>query len=302
MVCIIDGSNYVNISYSIFIRMEQEKNGKDYVIKEEDLGFFWHLFIMKIKDFFTSYKELVFCFEGLNSTKWRKEVYPLYKENRAQRKEDPNYKFLPQIYKQTEEFLSLFHCKVMRVEDCEADDCIYALSEIYTKKGDQVLIASSDKDLVQIMNYFEGVTVYSPIKRVNQQKDENILLEKAICGDSSDNISGVHGVGPKTLEKMLSDKAVWNKKMTPENMQVYKTILKIVDLREYPKKYHDKIVDYFNTHDYNKFNPDGVENFYLKYGLLKCQSEWSELCGNIEMLLNGNAEISAEKELEDLLK
>src|SRR5574344_211216 len=302
MYCLVDASNVVNIAYSVFVRLEQKNNGPDYVVKEGDLGFFWHLFMHDVKDYFTSYSDLVFCFEGMNSTAWRKSVYPLYKANRAARKEDPNYALLPKVYGQVEEMLSLFHCKTMRVENCEADDDIFALSEHLSKAGEQVMIVSSDKDLVQIMNYFDGVHVYSPIKKTNQAKDENILLEKAICGDSSDNIAGVHGIGPKTLEKMLADKAVWAKKMTPENVDTYESILKIVDLRKFPKEYHDNIIDIFEKKQYNKFDKEAVEAFYMKYGLLQCQNEWSELSSGIEMMLNGNSERSAEQELEELLK
>src|SRR5574344_106199 len=226
MYCLVDCSNITNISFAVFVKMLKDKNGDDYAITENDIGFFWHLFVHKIKDYFITYKDIVFCFEGRNSTGWRKSVYPPYKANREERKDNPDYKLIGTCYKQVEEFLSLFHCKTMRVDNCEADDVIYSLSEYLTKKGEEVNIVSSDKDLVQIINYFDGVSVYNPIKKTMQSKDENILLEQAICGDSSDNTSGVQGIGQKTLEKMLADKTVWAKKMTKENDAVYKNILK----------------------------------------------------------------------------
>lgn len=303
MYCIVDFSNSLNISYSVFVRMVKKNKGDDYEIKEEDLPFFWHLFFNNIKDYFITYKDLVFCCEGKNSIAWRKSLYPPYKENRLARKDNPDFRFISQCYKQAEELLTHFHCKVIRVDNCEGDDCIYAITKYVVENlSDEVTVISSDHDLIQLMNYFEGVKVYNPIKKCFQLKNENIIVEKSLCGDSSDNISGVKGIGPKTFEKMMSDKLFWSKKMTPENNEIFQTVQKIVDLRKYPLEYQKNIVDNFSSMEYNPFDKDAIEAFFLKYGLVQCQARWSEVCGEIEMMLNGNAQAGAEKELEDLLK
>ena len=85
MICCVDTSNIFFITWSIFKKDCLQKNGNDYVIKEEDLGLFYHMFLRKIMPFITTYKDCIFCFEGLHSTKWRREIFPPYKENRKDR-------------------------------------------------------------------------------------------------------------------------------------------------------------------------------------------------------------------------
>ena len=129
----------------------------------------------------------------------------------------------------------------------------------------------------------------------------NIIQKKAIVGDTSDNIKGVPRIGEKIFEKMLEDQALWNKKMTPENIEIYETVLKIVDLRKYPKEYQDNIIKELESKDWNSFDKNGVELFFMEHGLKKCQEEWSSQCGQIEMMLNGNDMVAAEDEIAQIL-
>lgn len=310
MICLIDNSNILNIQFASFISILKQKNGDDYRIKEEDLGLFWHLYMKKCKDFFTTYRDLIFCGEGHSSTRWRKERYPLYKENRTQRAENPDYDLIKKCYNDVDDFLRLFHCKSIRVENCEADDVIYRLTEYFTGQGEQVNIISSDKDLTQLCVYFDGVTVYNPMSTLNsrikpvtdsENCNPNIILEKAIVGDPSDNIKGIPRIGKQTFEKMLSDKELWSKKMTPENQKLMETILDIVDLRRFPEKYHEDIMRVYNETPYNEFDSQGVEKFFIDHNLQQCLHSWSELSGEIQMMLNGNSEKSTEDEIMELL-
>lgn len=311
-VCLVDGSNLFFITWSAFKRMMQEKNHDfEYIIKKEDLGLFYHMLFKKSKDYLTTYKDLVFCFEGKHSTAWRKQKYPLYKENRAASKEDPNYALVGPLINDYKDLLKNFHCKVMEVENCEGDDVIYKLSEYFTSKGEQVNIISSDRDLTQICGFFDGVSVYNPMSQINtkcvavttaENYNKNIIAEKAIVGDSSDNIKGLPRVGGKTFEKMLTDKTEWAKIMGKgDNATLYETILDIVDLRRYPKEYHDKIIEEFEKEDYYEFNSQGVEAFFFEHALRKCLDEWTSVSGEISMMLNGDNETSAEDEIMALL-
>lgn len=313
-VCLVDNSNIINICYSTFVKLMRDKNGSDYVVKEEDLGMFWHLYVRKIKDYLCTYKNIIFCGEGHNSTKWRKEKYPLYKENRKDRADDPNYGYIRRCYEETDEFLKLFHCKTIRVDDCEADDVIYKLSEYFTKKGDQVKIISSDKDLTQICGFFDGVTVYNPMSSVNQRcvaittfenMNKNIIMEKAIVGDASDNIKGLPGCGLKTFEKMLTDPLEWSKKMQKgDNAKLYETILSVVDLSRYPREFHDRIIDKFKSLDYYEFDIQGVEKFFFEKNLNQCLRDWTSWSGDILLALKQDNEaemLSAEEEIMELL-
>ena len=88
----------------------------------------------------------------------------------------------------------------------EGDDIISHY--VHNKKdNEKVVIVSSDKDLTQLIS--DTVIVYNPRKKefINRAncvekigiRSDNVVLEKILCGDTSDNIKGVKGVGEKTL-------------------------------------------------------------------------------------------------------
>lgn len=282
MICCIDASNIFFITWSMFIKDQKEKNGNDYVVREEDTGLFLHMFLRKVMEYLTTYKDCVFCFEGVHSTDWRKEVYPPYKENRKH--DDPNYKWVGLLMEKTYDILKLFHTKLLKINNCEGDDCIYATCKYYSEKEEQVKIISNDKDLSQIMNFYDTVTQYNPVKKTNVEKNENILLEKALIGDTSDNIKAFKGLGPKTFQKMLEDKEFWNKKMTPENLELLDRVMKIIDLRKYPQEYQDAIKEELDK-PWNEFNKDSIEKFLLDNGLKSCYNDWTnKWCQDIQAL------------------
>ena len=96
-------------------------------------------------------------------------------------------------------------------EGFEADDII--ASVISQHKDDEVVIISSDKDLMQLIN--EKITMYDGMKDKHYRSDQvvekfGVTPEKmrdllALMGDSSDNVPGLPGIGPKTGAKLLND-------------------------------------------------------------------------------------------------
>ena len=95
-------------------------------------------------------------------------------------------------------------------ENVEGDDII-AYYVKNKKPNEKVVIVSSDKDLTQLIS--DTVIVYNPRLKDFVTKDnsvdkigithENVVLEKILCGDSSDNIKGVKGMGEATLLKLF---------------------------------------------------------------------------------------------------
>jgi 5'-3' exonuclease len=91
----------------------------------------------------------------------------------------------------------------------EADDLIAYYCKI--SKDENIIIFSADKDLTQLIS--ERVTIYSPISKQYYKNGDmitinkvdiphyNVLLTKIFTGDKSDNISGIEGLGEKTLIK-----------------------------------------------------------------------------------------------------
>ena len=102
-------------------------------------------------------------------------------------------------------------CQVY-VPDCEADDVIGYMSRYHFKDALKIIL-SADKDYYQLIS--EGSIIYSPTWKKLVQEDDvlerfgvhpvNFSIAKAICGDDSDNIPGVDGVGFKTLAKRFPE-------------------------------------------------------------------------------------------------
>lgn len=140
---------------------------------------------------------------------FRHEIYKEYKAQRSPTPEDLVAQIDP--VKQMVESMGL-HLTVS--ENCEADDCIASLAKRFQNEH-PVVIIGADKDLKQCIG--PNVVLWDPAS-----KDEKIttleLFEKetgltpaqwpdfqAVIGDSSDNIPGVPGVGPKTAAKVFAD-------------------------------------------------------------------------------------------------
>lgn len=96
------------------------------------------------------------------------------------------------------------------IDDCEGDDIIAYLSR-GPLLGKHKIIVSSDKDMYQLID--NTTKIYSLHKKIFiEVKDivdefhiqpQNFAFAKSLCGDTSDNISGVKGVGFKTAAKIL---------------------------------------------------------------------------------------------------
>jgi DNA polymerase-1 len=141
---------------------------------------------------------------------FRKEIYPEYKANRTEAPDD----LVPQ-FARIEQLITAFEIHSYRESGIEADDLIATLTHRWLKESaaHQVVIVTSDKDLMQLVS--DRVTVwdtmsnktYSP-KEVEEKfsvKPEQIRDYLGIVGDSSDNIPGVPGIGPKGASELLKE-------------------------------------------------------------------------------------------------
>jgi len=136
-----------------------------------------------------------------------------YKANRKETPEDLE-KQVPWV-KQLTDALGI---PVIEKEGIEADDLIGAAALILAERGDAAVIVSADKDLGQVVR--PGITQLLPPPTANPRLGWRVLDEAgveakfgvpplqipdylALIGDSSDNIPGLAGVGPKTAVKWL---------------------------------------------------------------------------------------------------
>lgn len=141
---------------------------------------------------------------------FRHEAFTEYK---AHRRETPE-EFRPQV-EMTRRLLEAIGAATISEEGFEADDLVGALARYAVEHGYDVLIFTGDRDQLQLIN--DHVRVFAPIRGVSelqvfdvdavQQKygltPAQIVDFKALCGDPSDNIPGVPGVGEKTAVKLL---------------------------------------------------------------------------------------------------
>ena len=139
------------------------------------------------------------------------ERMTLLPEYKAQRAEMP-----PDLEKQLDPIVSYLRAANVfsyLKESCEADDCIAAIARQATEAGMDVVIASSDKDFMQLVS--PKVKLLNPhdksdtlcdvecVKRKTGVEPTQIVDWLSLIGDSVDNIPGVPGVGPKTATDLL---------------------------------------------------------------------------------------------------
>jgi len=277
---LIDHMNYLFIGYHSARRSFKEETGKDEILME-DMGFFYHMLFKNYNYLFKDYGNLIICHEGKGSLDWRRNIYDDYKRNRDKSKQEQSYLDLKQTFSVIEKQLDYYPTKQIKVDGMEADDVMFALACEFASKGEDVTVISTDKDMIQLKNYYDNIDVYNSIKKTFYNKSENIVMEKAICGDSSDNIPGLYRVGPKTLEKMLVDKDLWRKKMAGGNKEIYETFSQIVDLSAFPKEKHEEAVKQFYDKKYNLFDPNQIELFYYENKMADHLSRWGREAGDI---------------------
>jgi DNA polymerase-1 len=138
---------------------------------------------------------------------FRDDLFDQYKAHRAPMPDDLRSQVQP-LY-DTVEAMGL---PLLRVTGVEADDVIGTLARQAADAGFKVLISTGDKDMAQLVGPNIELLNTMSNSRLNRESvkakfdvyPEQIVDYLALVGDSSDNIPGVTGVGPKTAAKWLS--------------------------------------------------------------------------------------------------
>jgi len=143
---------------------------------------------------------------------FRHDEHEGYKATRA-KAPDELHAQIPRV----REMMQALQVPIFSQEGFEADDLIGTLATHAKKKGLMVFIVTGDRDALQLIN--DHVFVVFPHKGykdpevMDRQKvihkfgvtPEQIVDYKALMGDSSDNIKGVEGIGPKNAVKLLQE-------------------------------------------------------------------------------------------------
>jgi 5'-3' exonuclease len=221
-------------------------------------------------------EEVVLCVDSKEN--WRKKIYPEYKQNRKEKRDEQDdidwNVFFTSLTEFVEEVKQFFPFYVLQVKYMEADDIAGVLAKNWQNKPK--IIVTSDGDYIQLLRY-KNVQVFDPIKSKFLKCDDPMrqLKIKILTGDRGDNIKSVkHRVGEKTAEKivdnpellkeMFEDKTV--SYTTPEGTEVtlgdeykerYKQNMILIDLSKTP----DVLVKALNKSIAEYQMPTGKEIF-----------------------------------------
>lgn len=162
---------------------------------------------------------LTICFDSEGKT-WRHKLYPKYKANRVK---DPEEKKIIYIdLRNLQAILKEKAIAVSKLSGCEADDLIATIcnqivnQELGTGNYElDIVIASGDKDLLQLVNDDLNISVHHLHKNSKIYSEKDVIEEygvephrvpdfKALVGDDSDNIPGIDGIGRISAFKLLN--------------------------------------------------------------------------------------------------
>ncbi|MFN8704177.1 MAG: DNA polymerase I [Rhodospirillales bacterium] len=138
---------------------------------------------------------------------FRNEFYPEYKAHRP----DPPEDLKPQ-FAIVREATRAFDLPAIELAGFEADDLIATYARLAREAGEEVIIVSSDKDLMQLVR--PGVAMLDPLKQKTigeaevfdkfGVKPDRVVDVQALAGDSTDNVPGVPGIGVKTAAELIN--------------------------------------------------------------------------------------------------
>lgn len=189
--------------------------------------------------------ELIIVADGKDN--WRRDFFPFYKAARRQKKEESSinwnlvYEIMANILV---EIKNNFPYKVMKLNNCEADDTIAVLCRIV---DEQILIISGDKDFAQLHN--DKIKQYSAKykKFINVDNPALFLKQHIIKGDISDGVPNILSKDDTFVSK-TRQKPITNKKLDrwlllePEEFCENETILRnykrnetLIDLKNIPQ-------------------------------------------------------------------
>ena len=159
---------------------------------------------------------VVVVWDGKGGSGNRQNINPEYKAQRAtsrithwglyDTREQEQEALIGQLFR-TQDYLECLPLQQIVIEKLEADDIIAYLAKRASAAGKKVTIVSSDKDFYQLID--NNIQVYAPVKKKTFNQDnvkeeigvlpQNYNIVKALLGDNSDNLTGVKGLGIKTI-------------------------------------------------------------------------------------------------------
>ncbi len=164
---------------------------------------FTRILLKLLKDHTPEYAAVFFDVKGPT---FRHALYDPYKANRPPMPDE-----LAAQIPDVKQMIAALNISIIEKSGFEADDLIGTYARLAQKKGFEVVMVTGDKDFIQLIT--DQCTLWDPMKdkitdkaRVKEEMGISPLQfidVLGLAGDTSDNIPGVQGVGPKTALKLI---------------------------------------------------------------------------------------------------
>ena len=202
-VFLVDGSGYIFRAYHALPPLTRKSDGLQVNAVLGFCNMLWKLLSEMPPD--NKPTHLAVIFDKSEKT-FRTEFYPEYKAHRPEAPEDLRPQF-PLI----RDAVRAFEIPCLEQAGFEADDLIATYARLACEAGATTTIVSSDKDLMQLVG--DTVVMYDTMKdkRIGRAEviekfgvpPEKVIEAQALIGDTSDNVPGVPGIGPKTAAELI---------------------------------------------------------------------------------------------------
>ncbi|MBU4483428.1 MAG: DNA polymerase I [Actinobacteria bacterium] len=202
-VILIDGNN---IAYRAFYALPDSISTSSGIITNAVLGF-TNMLLKLIEE---QHPDTILCAFDSKTPTFRHKIFDRYKINRKKMPTELSSQF-PLI----KEVLDAFNIIYLEKDGLEADDILAGIVNSIKDEFNQIIIVTGDKDILQlvsgnikVMAIKKGITDTVIFDRLKVEekfgvKPENMKDLLALMGDSSDNIPGVPGIGPKTARLLV---------------------------------------------------------------------------------------------------
>jgi DNA polymerase-1 len=203
---LVDGSGYIFRAYHALPPLTRKSDGMPIGAVSGFCNMLWK-FLCDMKNEADAPSHLAVIFDASEKT-FRNELYDQYKAHRPPPPED----LIPQ-FGLVRDATRAFGVPAIELNGYEADDLIASYACKATELGGEVVIISSDKDLMQLVN--DQVSMLDTMKNLRIGREqviekfgvgpEKVVEVQALCGDSVDNVPGAPGIGVKTAALLINE-------------------------------------------------------------------------------------------------
>lgn len=195
---IVDGSSYIFRAYYAIRHLSNSKG-----LPTNAVYGFTQMLLRLLKEEKPEYLVMVF---DSKEPSFRKKEYEAYKANREVPPDDliPQFDYIKKV-------VTALNIPQLELPGFEADDIIATVAKKLVPAENPVVIVTGDKDLMQLVNHHIVLLDEMKGRRIDVEgvrekfgvKPEQVVDVLGLMGDSSDNIPGVPGIGPKTASQLI---------------------------------------------------------------------------------------------------